>query len=194
MNTEKQVRFLNVALQSILYGIVFVLLGQYVGMLETAKYMSSIGVAYAPAIGLLQFTLLKFWIPMIVGAIIGFCIIWFIPVIDWGVKLAMKSKVKPGGLAFSLIVGFVAACIMVPIFAVSMSILTTVVLVPEGEYKATVATALINAARYLWLFFPSAWIFGVIISKPCEKFARSILNVPAPQYGHYEASETEAAK
>lgn len=186
MEQEKKVKVLNIAMQSIVFGVVFTLLGQYVGMLEKAAYLSTIGVPFEPSFAVLSFSLVKFWIPVVVGAIIGFGIVYFIPVINWGVKLAFKMKAKPESLWFQVIVAFVIAFIMVIILSVAMSILTTVILVDPaaGEFQATVPQAILGGLKYFYLFFPCAWLLAVIISNPSEKIARSLLKAPAPGYAH----------
>lgn len=187
MQDEKKVKILNVAMQSAVFGVVFTLLGQYVGMIEKAHYLSTIGVPYAPAFSELSFSLIKFWIPSVIGALIGFLIVYFIPVVNWGGKLAFKVKAKPGSLVFKAIVSFVVAIVMVVILSILMSILTTSILVDPaaGEYQATIGQAVLGGLKYFYLFFPAAWLLAVIIADPSEKLARSIFKVPAPQYGEH---------
>ena len=184
MDQEKKVKILNVAMQSIIFGVIFTLLGQYVGMIEKAAYLSTIGVPFDPSFAALSFSPVKFWIPVVVGALIGFVIVYFIPVIDWGVKLAFKMKAKPGSLWFQAIVAFVIAFIMVIILSIAMSILTTVILVDPaaGEYQATVLQAILNGLKYFYLFFPVAWILAILIAHPCEKMARLVFKAPRPEY------------
>ncbi|WKY46798.1 hypothetical protein Q5O24_10555 [Eubacteriaceae bacterium ES3] len=187
MDTEKKVKILNTVLQSIVFGLVFTLLGQYVGMLEKAHYLSSIGVTYAPSFAELSFSAIKFWIPAIIGAIIGFMIVYFLPVINWGINLALKLNAKHGTLLFKTILCFVVAVFMVVILSVLMSILTTVILVDPsaGEYQATIGQAIIGGLKYLYLFFPVAWILAILIADPAEKMARGILKAPIPDYSHH---------
>ncbi|MEA4806759.1 hypothetical protein [Acetobacterium wieringae] len=186
---ERNVKILNIAMQSIVFGVVFTLLGQYVGMIEKAAYLSTIGVPFEPSLSALSFSVIKFWLPAAIGALIGFCIVYFIPVIKWGVGLAFKLKAKPGSLWFSVIVAFVIAAIMVLILSVLMSILTTVILVDPaaGEHALTLGLAILGGLKYLYLFFPIAWLLAVIIANPSEKLARLILKVPEPklEYGQH---------
>lgn len=186
MEQEKKVKIFNITMQSIVFGVIFTLLGQYVGMIEKAAYLSTIGVPFEPSFSALSFSLVKFWIPVIVGALIGFAIVYFIPVIEWGVKLGFKMKAKPGGILFQAIVAFVIAFIMVIILSVTMSILTTVILVnpATGDFQATVPQAILGGLKYFYLFFPVAWILAILIAHPCEKIARSVLKAPRPEYAH----------
>lgn len=186
MNPEKKVKILNTAILSLIFGIIFTLLGEYVGMLEKAKALKAIGVPYSPALSEVTFSATAFWIPLIVGGLIGFAIVYFIPLANWGVALVFKMKAKPGGFWFNAVVGLIIAVVMVPILAVLMSILTTIILVPPAARQLTVSQAVIGGFKYLYLYLPAAWIVAMLVANKCEKLARKMLKVPAVYHGQPE--------
>lgn len=194
MKPERKVAALNSLFQSIIFSVIFVLLGQYVGMLEKAKALKALNIPYTPAFSDLSFSFISFWSLMLIGTVVGFILCFWTPIIHWGLKLAFKMKAKPRSFWFAVIVGFLVSLILVIIFAPLMSILATVVLVPEGGHASTVSAALIGAAKYFWLFFPVAWFFAIILNPPCEGLARKILKIPVPDYSQMHKPETESVK
>lgn len=166
---ENQVNTLTNLIMSVLYAFVF----SFISLLVYN--------------GKITFGWYDLWLPTIFAAFFGYLVVTGLPLIPWGIGIALKLKAKPGSFLFNTIFAFVLALIFALIMSIVMGLFSAVI-IPSIQYNiGNVAPAMeVIKGSFTWtgfpLFFLIAWVISTFIVEPIQKLARKLCNAPEPQY------------
>ncbi len=145
----KKASTINNLLMAIVFSFVFTMLGQLLG---NGRIIWS-----------------AFVISYFLGLVIGFCVVQFVPCAEWGAKLGIKIKAKPGSFAFDSCINLVVSVIMSVILTLIMTVFGMSIM-GDAPLKAALITALKSIPMYIVI----AFVIGAVISKPIQKLATKL--------------------
>ncbi len=105
-------------------------------------------------------------ISYVLGAVIGFCIVQFLPCALWGEKLAGKFGAKPGSFGFDCCVNLVISLILPTVLTLVMSVFEMSVM-GGAPIKVSLLAGLKSIPMYILIAFAA----GLVAAKPLQKLA-----------------------
>ncbi len=133
-------------LMALVFSLVFTLLGQLLG---SGRIVWS-----------------EFPVSYLIGLVLGFCVVQFVPCAEWGAKLGLRLGAISGSFAFDSCVNIVVSLIMSVILTTVMTIFGMTIM-----GCAPVRAALMTALKSIPLYTAIAFVIGSVIGKPLRKAA-----------------------
>lgn len=112
----------------------------------------------------------KFVGELVLGLIIGYIVTITVPSEKWGYNLALKMDIKPESLGFILISGAVISVVFVSCMATMLTLVGSCLI-----GGAPVKSAMTGVVKVIWIYYLSAYLFGLIVTKPIKNLAKLIV-------------------